>query len=51
KRGVFRSIVELQGAIHRFLAQHNRDPRQFRWTKSPKKIIAAVKRGFHMLGL
>jgi len=29
----------------RFLAEHNRDPRPFRWTKSPKKIIAAVKRG------
>jgi len=49
KRGVFRSIVELQAAINRFLAEHNRDPRPFRWTKSPKKIIAAVKRGFHML--
>jgi hypothetical protein len=33
-------------AIHRFLAEHNRDPRPFRWTKSPKKILAAVKRGF-----
>jgi hypothetical protein len=39
KRGVFRSIVELQAAINRFLAEHNRDPRPFRWTKSPKKII------------
>jgi transposase len=49
KRGVFRSIVELQTAIHRFLAEHNRDARPFRWTKSPKKIIAAVKRGFQAL--
>jgi transposase len=49
KRGVFRSIVELQAAINRFLAEHNRDPRPFRWTKSPKKIIAAVKRGFQAL--
>ena len=49
KRGVFRSIVELQAAINRFLAEHNQDPKPFRWTKSPKKIIAAVKRGFQVL--
>ena len=49
KRGVFRSIVELQAAINRFLAEHNQNPRPFRWTKSPKKIIAAVKRGFQVL--
>jgi transposase len=49
KRGVFRSIVELQASINRFLAEHNQNPRPFRWTKSPKKIIAAVKRGFQVL--
>ena len=49
KRGVFRSIVDLQAAINRFLAEHNQHPRPFRWNKSPKKIIAAVKRGFQVL--
>ena len=49
KRGVFRSIVELQAAIHRFLAEHNQHSRPFRWAKSPKKILAAVKRGFQVL--
>ncbi len=49
KPGVFRSIVELQAAINRFLAEHNHDPTPFRWTKSPKKIIAAVKRRFQVL--
>jgi hypothetical protein len=49
KRGVFRSIVELQAAINRFLAEHNCHPRPFQWTESPKKIIAAVKRGFQVL--
>src|SRR6476620_8399038 len=44
KRGVFRSIVELQAAIKRLLAETNADPRPFRWTKDPDKIIAAVKR-------
>ena len=45
KRGVFRSIVELQAAINRFLRETNDDPRPFRWTKDPVKIIAGVKRG------
>jgi len=45
KRSVFRSIVELQAAIGRFLTETNADPRRFGWTKDPDKIIAAVKRG------
>jgi hypothetical protein len=45
KCGVLRSIVELQAAINRFLAEQNEDPKPFRWTKSPKKIAAAVKEG------
>ena len=49
KRGVFRSTVELQAAIKRFLAETNADPRPFRWTKRPDKIIAAVKRGHQVL--
>src|SRR5579859_2725895 len=49
KRGVFRSIVELQAAINRFLSETNADPRPFRWTKDPDKIITAVKRGFQVL--
>jgi transposase len=49
KRGVFRSIVELQAAIKRFLAETNADPHPFRWTKDPDKIIAAVKRGHQVL--
>ena len=49
KRGVFCSIVELQAAINRFLAETNSDPRPFRWTKDPDKIIAAVKRGHQVL--
>jgi transposase len=49
KRGAFRSVVELQAAIKRFLAETNADPRPFRWTKDPAKIIAAVKRGHQVL--
>ena len=35
QRGVFCSVVELQAAIKRFLAETNADPRPFRWTKDP----------------
>jgi transposase len=49
KRGVFRSIVELQTAINRFLAETNEDPKPFTWTADPDKIIAAVRRGHQVL--
>jgi transposase len=49
KRGVFRSIVELQAAINRFLAETNDNPKPFTWTADPDKIIAAVKRGHQVL--
>ena len=49
KRGVFRSITDLQVAINRFLGEHNAEPRPFKWTADPDKIIAAVKRGHQVL--
>ena len=49
QRGVFCSVVELQTAIKRFIADTNANPRPFRWTKDPAKIIAAVKRGHQVL--
>ena len=48
-RGVFRSIVELQAAINRFLAETNDNPKPFTWTADPDKIIAAVRRGHQVL--
>jgi hypothetical protein len=45
KRGVFRSLVDLQAAINRFLAETNDNPKPFVWTADPDKIIAAVRRG------
>ena len=39
RRGVFRSLVDLQAAIHRYLAEHNADPKPFVWTATPEKII------------
>jgi transposase len=49
QRGVFGSVVELQAAINRFLAETNAAPRPFRWKKDPHEILAAVKRGHQML--
>ena len=49
KRGVFRSVVDLQAAINRFLDEHNHSPKPFVWTADPDKIIAAVKRGYQVL--
>ena len=49
KRGVFGSIVELQAAINRFLAETNDNPNPFTWTADPDKIIAAVRRGHQVL--
>jgi transposase len=44
KRGVFRSIVDLQAAINRYLAEHNRDPQPFVWTKHADQVLAKVNR-------
>ena len=49
KRGVFRSVADLQAAINRFIAGHNQEPKPFVWTKDPDQIIAAVRRGHQML--
>ncbi len=49
KRGVFHSLVDLQAAINRFVAETNKNPKPFTWTADPDKIIAAVKRGHQAL--
>jgi transposase len=49
KRGIFRSVVDLQAAINRFVEETNQMPKPFTWTADPDKIIAAVKRGHQVL--
>ncbi len=49
KRGVFRSVVDLQTAINRFLDDHYAQSKPFEWTADPDKIIAAVRRGHQAL--
>ena len=41
RRGTFRSLVELQAAINRYLAEHNADPEPFVWTATPERIMCA----------
>src|SRR6266545_3350786 len=45
KRGVFRSVADLEDAINHFVAETNADPKPFVWTARPNRILAAVKRG------
>ena len=45
RRGVFRSIFDLQIAINRYLAETNAEPKPFVWTAHPDRVIAAVQRG------
>ena len=45
KRGVFRSVADLQAAINRFVEETKSDPKPFVWTADAKRVLAAVKRG------
>ena len=49
QRGVFHSLVDLQAAINRYLAEHNQAPKPFVWTAEPEAILAKVKRGHQTL--
>jgi transposase len=44
RRGSFRSIVDLQAAINRYIAEHNDDPKPFVWTKPADQILAKLNR-------
>jgi transposase len=44
RRGVFRSVADLITAIDQYLAQHNKNPKPFVWTKSASDILEKVTR-------
>jgi transposase len=44
RRGVHRSIRELEDAIRTYLEHHNRHPKPFVWTKTADQILDAVAR-------
>ena len=43
RRGVFKSVPELIGAINAYIDANNKDPKPFIWTASADKIIVKVK--------
>ncbi len=49
RRGVFRSVAELEQAIQEYADHHNQDPRGFRWTKSADQILAKIARARNAL--
>ena len=49
KRGVFCSLVDLQAAINRYVAEHNKHPKPFTWTADPDRVLTAIARGKHVL--
>ena len=45
RRGVFKSVADLQVAIRDYLEHHNANPKPFRWTASAPAILEKVARG------
>ena len=44
RRGVFRSVKDLEAAIREFIDVHNEDPKPFVWTKTADQILASIAR-------
>ena len=44
RRGVFRSVADLEAAIIAYIRATNAEPKPFRWTKSADDILASIQR-------
>ena len=44
RRGVFKSVPELEEAIRRYIREHNRSAKPFVWTKTAKTILGKIAR-------
>ena len=44
RRGVFRSVQELEAAIRDYIAVHNEDPKPFVWTRTADQILDSIAR-------
>jgi len=44
RRGVFKSVAELEDAIKRYIADHNRNAKPFVWTKTADQILEKLSR-------
>ena len=50
RRGVFRSVKELEMAVMDFVNKHNDNPKVFTWTKDANTILSKVKKCKEVLG-
>ena len=50
RRGVFRSVRELEKTIMDFLGAHNENPKVFTWTKDADTVLSKVKKCTETLG-
>jgi transposase len=44
RRGVFRSVRELESAIREYIDVHNEDPKPFVWTRTANQILDSIAR-------
>ncbi len=44
RRGIFRSLNELEAAIREYIDVHNQDPKPFVWTRTADEILASMAR-------
>lgn len=44
RRGIHRSVADLEAAIREFIDDHNENPKPFVWTKSADEILASIAR-------
>jgi transposase len=44
RRGVFRSVKDLEAAIRQYIDVHNENPKPFVWTKTADQILASIAR-------
>ena len=44
RRGVFRSVKELEAGIREYIEGNNQDPKPFVWTKTADQILASIAR-------
>ena len=50
RRGVFRSVDELEAAIKQYLEHRNANPKPYKWTATPEAILAKVTKAKDKLG-
>jgi hypothetical protein len=44
RRGIFKSVKELEAAIREYIDIHNEDPKPFVWTRNADEILASIAR-------